>query len=195
MAGCSWWSTGQLVKTFHVPEPEHRCVASMSKTSNRNLSRKAEACLPTRSPPARLAPARPGASRAGSGSGRLGASNSDVPVAAREIQCPKDQSYAACLAGAATWRTAAWVISPGYGRGKRGETTPAADLAARASLWLRAGEPASSEQIGQGNVSTAYPRGNSSQHDSDDRSGRAWMAPGDELRGPAGRRAAGTLER
>lgn len=31
MAGCSWRSTGQLVKTFHAPEPERRCPASSSR--------------------------------------------------------------------------------------------------------------------------------------------------------------------
>jgi hypothetical protein len=40
---------------------------------------------------------------------------------------------------------------------KRGETTPAADLATRPSRWLRAGEPASSEQIGQGNETALTP--------------------------------------
>jgi predicted ATPase/DNA-binding CsgD family transcriptional regulator len=47
------------------------------------------------------------------------------------------------LSGQAAARAAAWVIPPGHGRAaRRGETTPAADLAERANLWLRAREPA-----------------------------------------------------
>jgi DNA-binding CsgD family transcriptional regulator len=49
------------------------------------------------------------------------------------------------LSGRAAARHAAvWVIPPRpWPHGKRGETTSAADLAGRANLWLRAGEPAS----------------------------------------------------
>ena len=43
-----------------------------------------------------------------------------------------------------------WVIPPGHATRKRGETTPAADLARRANLWLTAGKPASSQQMRQG---------------------------------------------
>jgi SRSO17 transposase len=54
--------------------------------------------------------------------------------------------YLPSLPGRAAARHAAgWVIPPRpWPRRKRGEMTPATDLAARASLWLRAGEPASS---------------------------------------------------
>src|SRR5580693_747948 len=108
---------------------------------------------------------------------------------------------------AAARHGAAWVIPPRpWLHGKRGETTPAADLAGRANLWLRAGKPASSEQIGQGNVRTTYRPGNRGQDDGDGRLGRPRRAPGsvapdppgrsgDELRDPAGRRGPGALER
>jgi hypothetical protein len=59
-----------------------------------------------------------------------------------------------------------WVIPPRPGPcGKRDEPTPAADLAARANLWLRAAETGQFQQIGHGDVTTAHPRGDSSQDD------------------------------
>ena len=46
---------------------------------------------------------------------------------------------------AAACHAAVWVIPPRpCPRGKRGQPTPAADLAAWANLWLKAGKPASS---------------------------------------------------
>ncbi len=56
----------------------------------------------------------------------------------------EDRSHAGCLAGQPFACAAVWVIPPRpWLGGKRGETTPAADLAGRANLSLRAGEPAS----------------------------------------------------
>src|ERR1700722_15940821 len=134
------------------------------------------------------------------------------PVAAGQPPAPppppaRAGSTPPCGAGAAPRHAAVWVIPPRpWPCRKRGGTTSAPALAARAKLGPRAGKPASSEQIGQGHVRTTYPRGNPGQHGTDRRPGRPRMAPatlapdppdrpGDELRVPAGRRAAGTLER
>jgi hypothetical protein len=74
-------------------------------------------------------------------------------------------SYAACLAGQPL-ATRLWVIPPRpWPHRKKGETTPAADLAGRANLWLRPENRPVSEQTGQGNVRTTYPRGNPGQDD------------------------------
>src|SRR5437879_1645345 len=63
----------------------------MRKASSGNLSRGAEASVPAGEPASSSGIRPAGAGSAGSGSGRLGASDAEVPGATREVQRPNNQ--------------------------------------------------------------------------------------------------------
>jgi predicted ATPase/DNA-binding CsgD family transcriptional regulator len=94
--------------------------------------------------------------------------------------------------------------TPAMAARQEGGNDPCRGRGGRANLWLRAGKPASSQQIGQDNDRTIYPRGNAGHDDRPDvpaRTAPGCVVPdpfhrsGDELRHPAGHRAAGTVDR